>query len=143
MVLRSDAVEVRLLRLESVISELSSLSNVDPETFRESLSEMWKVERGLQLGAEILLDIGNHILAAQFGVSSQEYGDIFDRLADRKVISRSLSDQLSGLAGFRNLLVHDYIKLDPVRVLDNLRRAPKDFSEFAREIRDWLEGRPS
>lgn len=143
MVLRIDAVETRLLRLESVISELSRLGDVDPETFRESLSEMWKVERGLQLGAEILLDIGNHILAAQFGFSPQEYRDIFDRLADRKVIGRSLADRLSGIAGFRNILVHDYMALDPARVLENLGRAPKDFGEFTREVRDWLERRPA
>jgi uncharacterized protein YutE (UPF0331/DUF86 family) len=64
-------------------------------------------------------------------------------LADRNVISRSLADRLSGLAGFRNILVHDYMALDPVRVLENLARAPKDFDEFAREVRDWLERRPA
>ena len=143
MVLRANAVETRLLRLESVISELERLGEADPETYRKSLSEMWGVERGLQLGAEILLDIGNHILVAQFGVSPQEYGDIFDRLADRQVISRSVADRLSGLAGFRNIIVHDYLELNPARVLENLGRAPKDFSEFAREIRDWLADRPA
>lgn len=142
MVLRVDTVENRLLRLETVISELMRLASADPEVFRESLSEMWKVERGLQIGAELLFDIGTHILVAQFGVSPQEYRDIFEGLARQKVISRSLAERLRGLAGFRNILVHSYMDLDPARVLDNLERAPKDFSEFAREIRDWLEGQP-
>lgn len=142
MALRVDALEVRLLRLESVISELVRLGQADPERFRQEASSMWSVERGLQLGAEILLDIGNHILVAEYGVSSSEYRDIFKRLAERQVISLSLADRLGGLAGFRNILVHDYLDLDRERVLENLRRAPKDFSEFAREIRDWLEGRP-
>ena len=142
MALRVDAVEVRLLRLESVISELVRLGQADPEQFRQEASSMWSVERGLQLGAEILLDIGNHILVAEYGVSSSEYRDIFKRLAERKVISSSLAERLGGLAGFRNILVHDYLDLDRERVLENLRRAPRDFSEFAREIRDWLEGRP-
>jgi uncharacterized protein YutE (UPF0331/DUF86 family) len=136
--LRVDAVEIRLLRLEAVISELTRLAGTDPDLLRAKLSEMWGVERGLQLGAEILLDIGNHILVAEYGVSSQEYRDIFKRLAERKVISRSLAERLGGLAGFRNILVHDYLDLDAERVLENLRRAPKDFSELAREIRDWL-----
>jgi len=140
--LRVDAVEVRLLRLESVISELVRLGQTDPEQFRQEASSMWSVERGLQLGAEILLDIGNHILVAEYGVSSSEYRDIFKRLAERKVISSSLAERLGGLAGFRNILVHDYLDLDRERVLENLRRAPRDFSEFACEIRDWLEGRP-
>ncbi len=142
MALRVDAVEARLLRLESVISELVRLGQTDPEKFRQEASSMWSVERGLQLGAEILLDIGNHILVAEYGVSSSEYRDIFKRLAERKAISSSLADRLGGLAGFRNILVHDYLDLDRGRVLENLRRAPKDFSEFAREIRDWLESRP-
>jgi uncharacterized protein YutE (UPF0331/DUF86 family) len=140
--LRVDAVEVRLLRLESVISELMRLGQTAPEQFRREASSMWSVERGLQLGAEILLDVGNHILVAEYGVSSSEYRDIFKRLAERQVISLSLANRLGGLAGFRNILVHDYLDLDPERVLENLRRAPQDFSEFAREIRDWLEGRP-
>ncbi|HEY0512513.1 MAG TPA: DUF86 domain-containing protein [Thermoanaerobaculia bacterium] len=141
MVLRVDAVEIRLLRLEQVISELARLNEADPGQFRENPLEMWKVERGLQLGAEILLDIGNHILVAQYGVSSLEYRDIFERLADRKVLSRSVADRLSGLAGFRNILVHDYLDLNPEKVLENLRRAPRDFSEFAQEVRDWLGAR--
>lgn len=142
MPLRVDAVEVRLLRLEAVISELTQLAGTDPDHLRENRLEMWGVERGLQLGAEILLDIGNHILVSQYGVSSQEYRDIFKRLAERKVISHSLAERLSGLPGFRNILVHDYLDLDTERVLANLRRAPKDFSEFSREIRDWLGGVP-
>jgi uncharacterized protein YutE (UPF0331/DUF86 family) len=136
--LRVDAVEVRLLRLEAVISELTRLAGTDPDRLRENLSEMWGVERGLQLGAEILLDIGNHILVAHYGVSSQEYRDIFRRLAERRIISQSLAERLSGLPGFRNILVHDYLDLDTERVLENLRRAPRDFSEFAHEIRGWL-----
>ncbi len=99
MPLRVDAVEIRLLRLEAVISELTRLAGTDPDLLRANLSEMWGVERGLQLGAEILLDIGNHILVAEYGVSSQEYRDIFKRLAERKVISRSLAERLGGLRG--------------------------------------------
>jgi uncharacterized protein YutE (UPF0331/DUF86 family) len=137
--LRVDAIETRLLRLELVISELVRLDEGDADQFRQNSPEMWAVERGLQLGAEILLDIGNHILVAEFGVSSQDYGGIFDRLADRKVISRALATRLGGLAGFRNILVHDYLDLDRDRVLENFHRAPRELSEFAREIRSWLD----
>ena len=143
MVLRVEAVENRLLRLETVISELIRLASVDPEVFLENLSEMWRIERGLEVGAGLLFDIGTHILVAHFGITPQEYRDIFEGLARQKVISRSLADRLRGFAGFRNILVHNYMDLDPSRVLANLERAPKDFSQFAREIREWLEGRPA
>lgn len=143
VVLRIDALEVRLGRLEEVISRLQRLGRLAPEIFREDPTEMWKIERGLQVGAELLLDIGNHILAAEYGVSASEYRYIFQGLADQKVITQTLANRLEGLGGFRNIVVHNYLELDPERVLMYLERAPKDFSEFAREIRDWLGERPA
>ena len=44
MILRSDAIQARLLRLEEVLSRLEKLSGTEPFTdFRES----WAAERGL------------------------------------------------------------------------------------------------
>jgi uncharacterized protein YutE (UPF0331/DUF86 family) len=141
VVLRVDAVEVRLQRLEQVISELERLSRMDPGELRQDTSRMWGVERGLQLGAEILFDIGSHILVAEYAVSPQEYKEILTRLASQNVIGRKLADRLEGLAGFRNILVHDYLELDPEKVLGTLKHAPQDFSDFARDIQAWLEPR--
>lgn len=99
---------------------------------------MWAVERGLQLGAEIILDVGNHILSAQYGVSPADYGDIVKQLAQQGILDQELKERLEGLAGFRNILVHDYIRLDPERVLGALAIAPRDFGDFAHAIRAWL-----
>jgi uncharacterized protein YutE (UPF0331/DUF86 family) len=55
------------------------------------------------------------------------------------VISDSLGTRLDGLSGFRNILVHDYMALNRDLVLDNLLKAPQDFTDFMTEIRDWLE----
>ncbi len=141
MVLRVDAIEVRLQRLEQVISGLERLGQIDSKELLEDTQKMWSVERGLQLGAEILFDVGSHILVSEFGVSPQEYKEILTRLADRKVVGRKLADGLQGLAGFRNVLVHDYLEVDPEKVLQALTHAPRDFSNFAQEIRTWLEAR--
>src|SRR4051794_30705553 len=60
--LRPEAVQARLLRLEEVIGQLQELGRLDLDTLRRNLRDIWAAERGLQLGAEILFDIGNHIL---------------------------------------------------------------------------------
>ena len=140
MVFRPDAVQARLLRLEEVISELQELGRLDPGERQGQRRTMWAVERGLQLGAEILFDIGNHILSARFGVSPDDYKDIVEQLAAQGILNEELRNRLRGLAGFRNILVHDYLRLDPERVEEALTRAPRDFSDFAHAIRRWLEG---
>jgi len=127
------------LRLEEVISRLEELRRLDARALREGFRDVWAVERGLQLGAEIVLDVGNHILSASFGVSAQDYDDIIAQLGVHNVIGASLREELKGLGGFRNILVHGYLRVDPDRVAHFLEVNPSRFSEFARVVRAWLE----
>lgn len=142
MVLRIESLQARLLKLDDIVSILKEFGAMDRLALKGSLRDMLAAERALQLGAELIFDIGNHILSAQFGTSATDYGDIVKQLVLRGVISQALSARLAGLSGFRNLLVHGYMELDPERVLDNLVKAPQDFSDFIGEIRAWLGDRP-
>ena len=72
-------------------------------------------------------------------MSAQDYEDIIVQLAVTDVIDKPLQRRLTGLGGFRNILVHGYLRIDPARVAEYLARAPSDFSEFARAIRSWLD----
>ncbi|HET9228179.1 MAG TPA: DUF86 domain-containing protein [Thermoanaerobaculia bacterium] len=139
--LRVDTIQTRLRRLEEVVTELRDLAKLAHADLRGSLRSMWAVERGLQLGIEILLDIGNHILSAQYGTGSDRYQDIIEQLAGQGILDEDLHRRLRGIAGFRNILVHDYLRLDPDRVEEALATAPRDFDDFALAIRRWFEGR--
>jgi uncharacterized protein YutE (UPF0331/DUF86 family) len=139
VVLRPEAIRQRLLRLESVVSHLEELGRLPPDSLRTSFRDAWAVERGLQLGAEILFDVGNHVLSAGFGVSTKDYEDILVQLERVGVVDAALGQRLKGLGGFRNLLVHDYLEVDPEKVIEALARAPRDFTVFALALRRWLE----
>jgi uncharacterized protein YutE (UPF0331/DUF86 family) len=138
VVLRPEAVRRRLLKLEEAVSRLEQLARSDRALFRTSFRDAWAAERGLQLAAEILLDTGNHILSAHFGQSARDYEDVIAQLAARGVIDEPLRARLKGIGGFRNVLVHGYLEVDPDRVADYLARAPGDFSAFLDAIRAWL-----
>jgi len=138
VVLRAEAIRQRLLKLEQAISRLEEIGRTDLTALRTSFRDSWAAERGLQLAAEIVLDVGNHILSAHFGESARDYEDVITRLAACGVIDDRLRARLKGLGGFRNVLVHGYLDLDPDRVADYLAKAPSDFVEFMRAIRAWL-----
>jgi uncharacterized protein YutE (UPF0331/DUF86 family) len=55
------------------------------------------------------------------------------------MLSSALDEDLRGLGGFRNLLVHDYVELDPAEVHRHFQRAFEVFPRFAREVQAWLE----
>ncbi len=86
LVLKVEALRARLLKLEEVISRLEELSKKAPGTGRADFRDAWAVERGLQLAAEILFDVGNHLLSARFGVSAAGFEDIIAQLAAQGVI---------------------------------------------------------
>lgn len=139
MVLRPDTVQARLLKLEEIVSFLEGYAEADRTALIGNLRDLWAAERALQVGAEAIFDVGNHILSASYGTSAVDYRDILGKLVLRGVISAELHDRLKGLGGFRNILVHDYLELDPERVVDNVFKAPKDFGAYVGAIRTWLE----
>lgn len=141
MTLRPRAVEARLRRLHQVAGRLRRYRARGAEALRQDEDLQWLVERGLHLGCEIVLDVGNHVLASAFSRTPETYEQILDALAAENVLSAALRAELKGLGGFRNVLVHDYLDVDPDRVLATLERAPERFESFAAEIHRWLATR--
>jgi uncharacterized protein YutE (UPF0331/DUF86 family) len=141
VVFRLDAIRARLQRLEQVIAHLQELAQLDRPALRVSWRDLSAAERQLQLGAEVLFDIGTHILVAQYGVSPQGHEDVLEQLAQQGILDDDLRVRLKGLGGFRNLLVHDYLRIDPEKVADAVSRAPRDFDDFGQAIQRWLGDR--
>lgn len=105
----------------------------------EDLKNRWAVERGLQASIEIILDVGNHIIADERLGSPEKNQDIIDILGKQGVISEQLANDLAGLAGFRNILVHEYTNIDLEKVYEHLQKAHHIFSAFITEILKYLE----
>jgi uncharacterized protein YutE (UPF0331/DUF86 family) len=77
MVLRPESLRARLLKLEEIISGLEQIERIAPSPVGRDFRDEWVAERALQLGAEIIFDIGNHILSAHFGIGARRTTKIF------------------------------------------------------------------
>ncbi len=141
MTLRPRAIEARLRRLQQVVRRLRRYRDRGADLLRSDEDLQWLVERGLHLGCEIVLDVSNHVLAGAFSRTPETYEQILDGLAAEAVLSAGLRAELKGLGGFRNVLVHDYLDVDPERVIAALARAPERFEAFAAEVHRWLATR--
>lgn len=64
--------------------------------------------------------------------------EILLALGRHGIIPVELAERIQGMAGFRNILVHRYFKVDPVKVYQHLQQDLGDFAVFARHVRDWL-----
>jgi uncharacterized protein YutE (UPF0331/DUF86 family) len=59
---------------------------------------------------------------------------VFSVLAEAGVISPELAAQLVAMACFRNIIVHDYVRIDDGIVLGALRRRVGDLADFSQAI---------
>jgi uncharacterized protein YutE (UPF0331/DUF86 family) len=113
---RPEVVLARLAHLARAIAQLERLAAL-PATAREGepLHQL-ALERALQLAAEAIFDIGHHVLAGRKLAVPAHYRDVLPALGRADVISHDLVQRLEGLAGLRNILVHDYIEVDPTHL---------------------------
>ena len=91
-------------------------------------------ERYLQLAIQRVLDISNHIVADMRLNLPSENKELFQLLANQKILSAALSKRLTAMAGFRNILVHEYLEIDRRRVYATLKNDLPDFEKFIRAV---------
>ncbi len=70
------------------------------------------VLHALLVSIQASIDIANHLVAASSSRRPETYRESFVILCDEGLIPEDLGVRLSDLAGFRNVLVHLYCRLD-------------------------------
>lgn len=49
-----------------------------------------------------------------------------------------IADKIKGMAGLRNILVHDYLRVDLEKLIEFVRFRLEDFLVFMRVVREYL-----
>ena len=132
MVFRRVIIEARLKELDTVVAQLNRYRDLEPETMKQDLEKRWVIERGLEAGAQLILDIADHILSSHFGYYSETYEDTLKGLLEKNVISNDLYDQIKGIGSLRNILIHQYVQVDLDIVFNSFYKSLKVFPLFAR-----------
>ncbi len=132
-----EIIRSKLLDIGEAVSRLRSWLPLTVDRLEHDVMLRWAIEHGLHIAAEALFDAGNHLLAGEFQETADEYREIAPRLVARGVLSSNTARRLESLAGFRNVLVHDYATVDVRRVHAGLGRLD-DFEAFVADVAGWL-----
>ncbi len=95
------------------------------------------VERNLQVAAQCVIDIAHRIIALEEAEKPRDYYEAILRLGELGVLPPAFARDLSPLAGFRNVLVHEYVALDWDEVFRSLQKID-DLTRFLELARRWL-----
>jgi len=140
-----------MTRYEGITGHLRELDEAtgDWERYRSiTLSEL-KTDRdrlnmvlhALLVGIQASIDIANHLIAARTSRRPETYRESFAILRDEGLVPEDLADQLSDLAGFRNVLVHVYWRLNLDEVYGVLQEDLPTVNRFRDLVRAMLRDR--
>ena len=133
----ADLVRKRLAFIETCLRELAELS--DPRRIEHDVRERRFVEHTLQIAIQATLDVASHIVASDRLGEPTTNQSLFQILERTGWVTPELASELRGMAGFRNVLVHGYVAVDPAIVRDVLERRLGDIEAFVQSIRERLD----
>lgn len=87
---------------------------------------------------ETCIDIANHIISDEGMRAPTGYSDTFAVLMENRVIGRWLFKIMEKMTKFRNVIVHQYEKIDPAIVVSILHKNLNDFERYKRAIIKYL-----
>jgi uncharacterized protein YutE (UPF0331/DUF86 family) len=132
-------VQARLAKIREYVALLRKIFNqADEATFIKDPLIYGNAERYLQLAIQCILDISNHTVADLKLRLPADNAGLFELLATNKVITPVLANKLTAMAGFRNILVHEYLEIDRRKVYAVLKKDLGDFEKFIRAVSKLL-----
>jgi uncharacterized protein YutE (UPF0331/DUF86 family) len=128
-------------KIDQLEGYLRDLRTIVPQDFAayQKVEKRRACERLLQLSIEAVIDVCHLLVTGlRLGIPAEE-DDLFEKLEAAGVISPQTRETLREMKGFRNILVHEYARIDDRMVYEVARSRLGDFETFKEEILRYLK----
>lgn len=98
------------------------------------------MERNLEVAAQACIDIANRIVSIEQLEKPRDSYEAILRLGEAEILPQDFAQHLAPLAGFRNILVHEYLDINWDEVYENLQELG-DLYRFMDHVKEWLTQR--
>ena len=122
-----EIIRKRLARLDEYQSILERQAAYDLDTFVGDPEHYGSTEHFLQLSIQILIDLGQHVVADNGLGTISSAGEVPAILHEHGILSSGQADAMQGMIGFRSVLVHEYEDVDHRLVHETLTKRLDDF----------------
>lgn len=125
-----------LAKIDELDGYLKELKQITPASFDEykKIEKRRACERLLQVSIESVIDIcAMIVIGLRLGLPAEE-NDLFEKLEQAGIITISTKEIIKRMKAFRNILVHEYGRIDDNIVYEVVHNRLNDFEDFKREI---------
>lgn len=130
-------IQKKLGELEIYVEGLLDKQGISRKEYLDDRDTQDIVERRFEKAIQASLDIVSHIVSSENFREPENYGDLFEILREREILSETISEQMVEMAGFRNVLAHEYSDIRNERVYAHLQNLDR-FRDFASEVHNYV-----
>ena len=120
----------KLSELEEYLGQIREFASIKQEEYSRDWKTQRIIERTLQMMIELTVDISAHLISDKRLRVPTGYADTFKVLFEGGLIGQELYQVLMQMAKFRNVVVHQYDRIDDTIVVDILQNHLGDFLLF-------------
>jgi uncharacterized protein YutE (UPF0331/DUF86 family) len=132
-----DLILRKLADVDQYLLQLGEYRDISVEQYRGDWKSQRIIERTLQLAIETCMDVASHVIADRGLRIPATYAEAFDVLKEAALIEEKLREAMVGMAKFRNVIVHEYARIDPEIVVRTLRDHLGDLAHFKTAALGW------
>ncbi len=132
----AELVAKKLAEIETYVRELRALAR--PAAIGHDVKEERFVLHTLQLAIQAALDAASHVVSDEQLGEPERNRELFELLGKAGWVPPELCGRLQEMAGFRNVLVHEYAAVDLAIVRDVVENRLDDLLQFAAAMRSRL-----
>lgn len=125
----------KLDSLFEILKDLKPHAVADRHSQRQ---KHYEIERLLQLAVDLSIAIGRRVLLLKKIDSPDSARDVFITMGANRIISKKLAAGLADAVGLRNILVHEYQKIDEDILFGGLKNGFQNFRMFAKKMEKFV-----
>ncbi|HEX6977353.1 MAG TPA: DUF86 domain-containing protein [Patescibacteria group bacterium] len=136
-----------IYRIKDRIAEIRKRLNILSKKFKgiskdellgdESLNA--EAERHLEVAIQACLDIASHLVSS-LGLDKPEVNShVYYSLAKENIIPGDFADIMVQMTGYRNILAHEYLKIDKEETYKNINSKLEYISKFTEYVEELIK----
>lgn len=132
-------------KIDFIQDELLNLEKLAKFSFQEITKDFLKqaaLERILERVIIRAIDINQHLIAELYKKEvspPKSYKETFLKLVELKIYPENFARNISKSVGTRNILVHEYNKVDYAQIYSSISDCLKDYHQYCEYILKYLE----
>ena len=132
-----DLILRKLAYLDQYVAQVSEYRNITVDDYRRDWKSQRIIERTLQMAVEACVDVATHVIADRGLRVPATYSEAFEVLGEAGLLDGGLQATMVRMAKFRNVIVHEYTRVDAEIVVRILKEHLADLARFRAAALAW------